>query len=518
MIIKKVKGATLTLLLFLICQSLFSQEGLKDGYNKLYYGNKQLSSEGMIVNGKPDGRWISYHINGKIKSEGNRKNFELDSVWKFYDEQGNLTEEINYLNGKRSGYHIKYQLINQNDISVTVPLFKELYLNNLRQGLSTYYDKKGQIQRIVRYKDGKKQGLTREYINGTVQIVYKYHNDFMIDREFINQTDNKGVKQGVWREYFDNDNIKTEENYKNGLLNGYAREYTQAGKMISSKFYENGKLIETGGDQEIIAEVKNEYDSLGNLLKSGSYLNNIPVGTHRKYQPGKPIVEVKEFNNSGQVVSAGVTDEKGTKEEFWQFFYAGGQVRLEGNYKNDKRSGIWKFYFPEGKLEQSGSYLNGLESGLWTWYFPNGSIRREENYLRGKEDGLSTEYDEAGVILAQGEYIEGLEEGPWVYKSGSVTEKGVYKAGLKDGLWKEFYENGTVKFEGGYIQGSPDGKHKLFYESGKIREEQNYRMGLRDKTWWIFDPEGNVVMSYVYANDALVKINGIKVLLETETR
>ncbi|MFA6126384.1 MAG: hypothetical protein WC699_03680 [Bacteroidales bacterium] len=517
-IIKKAGVAGLTLLFILISHGLNGQESLKDGYNKLYYGNKQLSSEGMIRDGKPDGKWISYHINGKIKSEGNRRNFQLDSLWKFYDEQGFITDEINYLDGKRSGYHIKYQIINQNNKQTAVPLFKELFLDNQKQGLSTYYNSKGEISRIVRYKDGKKQGLTREFANGIVQVVYKYHNDFLIDREFINQTDGKGLKQGGWREYFDNDNIRTEENYKNGELNGYYREYNQAGKMMVSNFYENGKLVENNSTDEIIAEVKNQFDSLGNLVASGSYLNNIPVGTHRKYLPDKTKVKIEEYNNSGQVISDGVTNDKGIKEEFWRFYYPGGNVRLEGNYKNDKRSGIWKFYFPEGKLEQQGNYVNGLEDGLWTWYYPNGALRREESYLRGKEDGLSTEYDENNLVIAKGEYIEGLEEGAWFYQTGLITEKGSYKNGLKDGIWQEFYGDGKLKFDGGFVQESPNGKHKLYYETGKIKEEQYYRMGQKDKTWWVFDPEGNVVISYVYANDILVKINGIRVNLEEDTK
>lgn len=517
-IIKKLQGAGIAVIFLLISQGLFCQETLKDGYNKLYYGNKQISSEGMIKNGKPDGKWISYHINGKIKSVGNRSNFQLDSIWKFYDEKGFITDEISYLDGKRSGYHIKYQVIKSEGNSVAVPLFKELYLDNQKQGLSLYYDDKGETDRIVRYKDGKKHGLTREFRNGIVHVVYKYHNDFMIDREFINQTDSKGIKQGVWREYYDNDNIRIEENYKNGVLNGYYREYSQAGKMLVSRFYENGILIDSDNGEEIIAEVKNEYDSLGNLLASGSFLNNIPVGTHRKYDADRSKVVLEEYNNSGQVISAGVTDDKGIKEEFWQFFYPGGQVRLEGNYKNDKRSGTWKFYYPDGKLEQQGNYLNGLEDGLWTWNYPDGSLRREEYYLRGKEDGLSTEYDENGIVIATGEFIEGLEEGPWQYQSGDNIEKGSYKAGLKDGEWKEFYADGTLKFEGTYVQGSPNGKHKLYYENGKIKEEQFYRMGQKNRNWWVFDREGNVLISYVYNNDVLVKINGIRVNLETENQ
>jgi uncharacterized protein len=85
-------------------------------------------------------------------------------------------------------------------------------------------------------------------------------------------------------------------------------------------------------------------------------------------------------------------------------------------------------------------------------------------------------------------------------------------------VWKEFYSDETLKFEGGFVQGSPNGKHKLYYENGKIKEEQNYRMGQKDKTWWVFDTEGNVVISYVYANDVLIKINGIRVNLEIENQ
>jgi antitoxin component YwqK of YwqJK toxin-antitoxin module len=506
----------LILLLLLAVRAGYGQEILKDGYNRLYYGNKQLSSEGMIRDGKPDGWWVSYHINGKIKSEGNRKNFELDSVWKFYDEKGFITDEINYLNGKRSGYHTRFQVIDSAGTRKAVPLFKELYLDNKKQGLSYYYDDQGKLERMVRYKDGKKEGLTREYIDGILQVVYKYHNDFLIDREFINQTDKKGLRQGVWREYYDNDNIRMEENYKNGVLNGYYREYSQSGKLLVSKFYENGVMLQDNPEEQIIAEVKNEYDSLGNLVASGSYLGNIPVGTHRKYSTDRSKVSIEEYTNSGQVVSTGTTDEKGVKEEYWKFYYPGGEVRQEGQYRDDKRTGTWKFYFPDGKLEQTGNYLNGMEDGLWTWYFHDGTIRREENYLRGKEDGQSVEYDENQVVIAKGDYIEGLEEGPWEYRTGDIVEKGSYKAGLKDGIWQEFYGNGNLKFEGRFIQGLPDGKHKLYYENGRIKEEQNYRMGQKDKTWWLFDQLGNVMVSYVYENDVLVKINGIRVNLETD--
>lgn len=495
---------------------LKAQEKLSDGYQKFLYGNGQVSSEGTIRDGKPDGKWISYYVNGTVKSVGIRTNFELDSIWNFYDEKGNLVDQISYLAGKKSGYHTRYQIISINDSARPEILFRELYVDNLRQGLSWYYNKQGKPERAVRYKDNKKHGLVREFRDTLEQVVYKYHNDFLIDREFVNQTDSRGLKQGVWRDYFDNDNIRMEANYKNGQLNGYYREYNSSGKMLVSRFYENGVLIEQGENDEIAAEIRNQYDNEGNLVASGSYMNNIPVGVHRKYSADKTKVAVQEYDNSGQVMSEGVTNDKGVKEEYWKFYYAGGQVRLEGGYKDDKRDGPWKFYFPDGKLEQTGSYLNGMENGLWTWYFENGTCRREENYFRGREDGSSVEYDENGTVIARGEYIEGQEEGEWFYLSGDMSEKGAYKSGLKDGIWRQYYADGTLKFEGAYIQDNPDGKHTFYHENGKIKEEQFYRMGMKDKTWWVFDDQGNVVISYVYNNDALIRINGTKVSSEMD--
>ena len=50
------------------------------------YDNDSISSEGTLVNGKPEGYWKTYYENGRLKSEGNRKDFKLDGRWYFYSE------------------------------------------------------------------------------------------------------------------------------------------------------------------------------------------------------------------------------------------------------------------------------------------------------------------------------------------------------------------------------------------------------------------------------------------------
>ena len=57
------------------CTYAQQQEIIPDGYNKFYFPNGRISSEGTMRGGKPDGYWKSYYDNGQLKSEGNRRLF-----------------------------------------------------------------------------------------------------------------------------------------------------------------------------------------------------------------------------------------------------------------------------------------------------------------------------------------------------------------------------------------------------------------------------------------------------------
>lgn len=510
------KNTVIVIVLLLLTQlTAQSQNKLENGFTQFKYGNGQVSSEGTMRDGKPDGMWVSYYTTGVIKSKGKRSNFLLDSIWKFYNEQGLLTEEISYLRGKKSGYTIRYQTIIRNDSLVNSLKSKELYLNNNREDQGLYFDKEGRIKQIIRYKSGKKHGLTRGFDkDSTLVVIYKYHNDFLIDREFVNQYDSQNKKHGLWKSLYDKDNIKLEENYKNGIRHGYYREYSTRGELLVSKFYELGVEIERADPDEIKIDLRNEFDGNGQIIASGGFINNTPVGIHRKYTENRSVINTIEYNNSGQLVSDGITDEKGQKDEYWKFYFTTGEVRSEGNFNDNVRHGVWKYFYPKGRLEQTGTFRNGKEDGLWIWYYEDGSLRREESYYRGQEDGASLEFDTQGSAIARGEYIEGLKEGEWYYHVGDHTESGVYKADQRDGVWKHFYLNGDKKFVGSYIQGFANGRHKYYYESGKIKEERFFEMGRKEKSWKKYDKEGIIIMNVTYSNDVIVRINGIRVNLE----
>ena len=168
-----------------------------NGYNRFYYENGKLASEGFMKDGKPDGYWKTYYETGILKSEGNRKNFELDSIWKFYDEEGKIKLEIRYIKGKKNGIQRTYRKDEYVD---------ERFIDDIKQGLTKYYYTDGLLKKTVLFKDGLETGLAKEFgRDGTVITIFEYRKGFIINRQYINRKDKNGLKQGIGKNFIKTD-------------------------------------------------------------------------------------------------------------------------------------------------------------------------------------------------------------------------------------------------------------------------------------------------------------------------
>ena len=508
------------LIFFVItCKISSSQESenLKDGYQIFKYPNGAVSSEGLIKNGKPEGFWKSYYVTGVKKSEGKRTNFLLDSIWLFYDQAGDTTEKINWLYGKKNGWYYKYN----KDPSHGVYIWsKELFAADRKEGTAFNYYPDGKVLQTFTYNAGKKEGLSKEYDkDGNVITLLEYTNDFLVSRDRINRTDKNGLKQGDWKEFYQNGRIKTEKSYKDDLVHGYYKEYDIHGKLVLTMLYENGAIVKSRVEDEPDIEIVNKHDEDGKLIYSGPFRNKIPVGVHREYGKDGKVTNAFIYNDNGLLLSEGIVDEAGNRNGKWKDLFSNGKVQAEGQFTDNRRTGQWKFYNISEKVEQTGSYNNNRPDGLWNWYYDSGALRKEEEYFQGQRDGRSTEYSESGDIIAQGQYSDGEKNGPWKYKTGDITEEGKYITGLKDGLWKTSYINGKLKFKGNFVQGNPDGLQTFYYENGKIKEEQYFQMGIRQKTWKKFTEDGTTFLVISYKDDVEVSINGVRIKLpESDTK
>jgi len=509
------------ILIFLICfvNITSGQESnvVSDGYQIFKYPNGTISSEGLIKSGKPEGFWKSYYVTGIKKSEGKRTNFLLDSIWIFYDQAGDTSKKINYLYGKKNGYYYEYK---KDPSRGTYIYSRELFAGDKKEGTAYIYFPDGKIQQTIVWNGGKKEGLSKEYDeDGNLITLLEYNNDFLVSRERINRTDNKGLKQGDWKEFYPNGRIKTEKTYVDDNLHGYYKEYDNKGMLVLTMLYENGALVKSQVEDKPDIETVNKYDQDGKLIFSGPYRSNVPVGIHREFGKDGKVINAFIYNDNGVKISEGIVDEAGNHNGKWKDFYPDGKIQAEGQYTDNRRSGQWKFYNTEQRVEQTGGYNNGRPDGLWKWYYENGTLLREEEYFQGQRDGMCTEYSPAGEIIGEGQYSDGEKNGEWKLKNGDFTEVGKYIIGLKDGIWKAYYTNGNPKSKGNYIQGNPDGEHTHYYENGKIKEQQYYRMGLKQKTWKKFDEEGNPILVITYKDDVEISINGVRIKLpESDTK
>ena len=472
-----------------------------NGYQIFYYANGQKSSEGTLRNGKPDGYWKSYNEQGVLVSEGNRKNFELDSVWIFYAPNGQKNSEITYQNGIKNGKRVQYS-----KDEYVVEFFK---WDTLVGKVETFFPN-GSLKKTVPVFESKKHGMEKEFdLNGLVISVTQYYGGVLLRREQINRTDNFGFKQGNWKFFWENGNLKEEGSYYNNKKHGFFKKYDQDGNFLSVEKWDNDNYLPDAPETKIL-DTKTAYHKNGKPSITATYYKGIPEGIRREYDTLGNVVKGYIFFK-GWMRYEGVTDLNGLRQGLWKEYYETGELRSIGKYSNSKMIGEWKFLYPDQNIEIIGSYNNGKKDGEWIWYYPNKSILMSENWENGERDGSFVEYDEKGNIITQGEYKEGAEEGEWIYVNRGVIEKGSYFDGMKTGLWRVWFANGLLAYEIEYEQDLYNGKYIAYWENGKTKLSGKYITGITSGVWIKFDEEGNPFLSTIYKDGKEIQWNQYKI-------
>lgn len=488
-----------------------------------------------MVNGKPDGYWKSYYQNGVLKNEGNRKNFQLDSVWKFYNDKGKLTKTINYSEGKKNGFTNTYDTAGY----ITV---KENYINDSKEGTSYNLFPSGKVKQSIPYKKGRADGISYIFTEDSlITTIIRYKMGYVEKLEKINQTDEKGNKQGVWKEFYPDGTVKKETRFKDGTIDGYVKEYDKKGDLADMKKYSYGKEVQNAPELAKPDIFKAYFDD-GNVRYEGLYLNGMPIGTHYKFHLSKRCDSVRVYNDSnetytmqykcfnlsiadsafvyqeGYLVERGPVDSLRRRQKIWMEYNITGEFRSKGPYVDDKRIGNWEFFYPNGKIEQKGKYdKKGRAQGEWTLYYDNGAVFRKENYQNDKREGLMEEYAEDGKLITKGEFSDDQKEGNWYYEIGNYKEYGVYRSGMPDSIWKAYYvKENKLRWEGGFLNGDPNGKHVYYYENGKVEASGKYTAGQKDGDWKYFEENGFLILTITYEVGQEVKWDGQKISFPNE--
>ena len=400
--------------------------------------------------------------------------------------------------------------------------------------------------------------------------IYEYY-DNTRDLKVKYSINDKGQKDGVLVEFYEDGTLKNILTYKEGKLNGEYKEFSTRGKLIETGYYQNnikeGNVIKFINDGMLEGYQKNGK-MIGEAVFTCKYENNnLKTRIHVK----EKLIEgeKEDFDIDGKLRSKisrsydgkNITDtfetygekfiEKGKKVNFkldgkYQKFLADTNILVEEkNYKNGQLEGEYKEYSTRGKLIEIGTYQNGLKHGQFKQYtydgvllgtyvagkiknenfsakYNNGTLKAEYKIERfdfdlGKISKISGKnYDEQGKLIK--ETIRTYEENKIIdnftkYEDG-IIEKGTMINLQYEGNYKKFFEANNILFEEkNYKNNVLDGEYKKYSIEGNLEEKGQYVNGKQDGIWITYSSTNPEVVkdTFKYKNGILEEINNVNI-------
>lgn len=417
------------------------KKGKKHGKQTLFYNNGEVQRISNFKNGLRNGK-VEYFLQGNkdpvriehYKAYPKEETARLHGLYKTIDTQGNLIQLIKYKNGLRNRKYELYHnngklrekgtyednlnigkkrtytadgilLRDENFIIIDNPKYieptkqtgainedikvipKEPNKLSLLHGKAKYYHSNGNISADFTFKNGKKDGLCKEYHqdkNNTLksEVVFKeglehgtyvhYRSNGNLERKGIfyreiavGDTILKNVYDGTIEVYQENGKKQRVENWKNFKKNGFQENY----------YYQSGELSERSFVIEnLLSGTVERFDKEGN----------------KTYEAFHEIVEKDGKNVSQQI---------GT-ETYWEK----NNIKTTVEWKEGMQNGVTKSYYPNGRLEKIMHFENGKLHGSYQTFFENGQLKEDFNKQHwigtgnSQNVGWNTVYDESGNI------------------------------------------------------------------------------------------------------------------------
>ena len=376
-------------------------DDIKQGNTFVLYPNNKIKLKTPFVNGLEEGISYEYDQNenivqlitykrGYITDRSRINRYDLEKMphgnWRWFsDDESVVIMEGSFKHGLKHGYFKEYDL-DGNLLSATKYVDGEKFekAEELQKlDVRTDYYPNGKVKVVATYtKDGVPEGVRREYNEeGIVEKSYIFRYGKIVGEGIFTDA---GQKQGNWKEYYDDGNLKAEGNYTNDLKDGYWKYYYKNGNLE-----EKGKYINNQPDSTWYW-----YYSDGNLLREEKFYNGLPDGL------------LTEYDKEGNVITQGDYLE-GKREGHW--IYQVGDSKDEGEYVDDMRNGLWKSYYAEGNIRFEGRYVDDNPNGEHTWYWDNGKIKKQGKYVMGRKTGDWKKFDENSVLLIIISYSGGKE-------------------------------------------------------------------------------------------------------------
>lgn len=197
-----------------------------------------------------------------------------------------------------------------------------------------------------------------------------------------------------------------------------------------------------------------------------------------------------------------LTDGKGLKQGKWSKKHSNGELRYEGEFKDDKEVGTFKFYDKKGRLISIRSYQVPGETAQCEMYNFYGDLHAKGTLKNRKKEGEWIFYSNRGQDTVSVEnYNNGVLHGvkTTYFSNGQLASKIEYNQGKKTGEYVEYYRNGQVEQSGKYVDGELDGEVKFWHSTGVLKRQGSYKMGDKIGKWISYDINGRATKVIDYS-------------------
>lgn len=444
------------------------RDGKPDGLWKTYYESGQLKSIGKRTNFLLDSTWMFFTERGDTNlivnykrdlKNGSRFTYsETEILMEPFvndvrsgeghrtDRKGHVLQTFNFVNGFEEGVSPVFD---------TLGLLKEIITYRkgfvmTREALNRY-DREGKkhgywktffddwsLHTECYYRHGLRDGFYKEYDEkGNLKKIIKFVNDV----EQVLEPEMKPLI--VQYEYYPNGKVRREASFRDGKREGIWREFDEEGNVINSQTYKKGALVSDGvvdTDGKRRGEYK-EFYSDSTLRAEGLFVGGLRSGEWKFYYQNGKMQEVGSYK-------------EGEPDGVWIWYYDNGQRQIEEQFYKGKPNGSYKEYDSKGNIIVSGTYFDGMKAGKWVEQI--GDMRTEGEYRNDKQVGEWVSYYDNGKMAFRGTFNAGYPDGEhfFYYENGRLREIQNYTAGVKHGDWKKYLDTGELYSTITYNQGA----------------------------------------------------------------
>ena len=183
-----------------------------------------------------------------------------------------------------------------------------------------------------------------------------------LDTTNRNKYNEKGLKQGVWKEIvLDEDKFIVYYNYQNGLKEGQYIVYDTSYHILIKGNYLNDTISGFIEDYYANGQLKCTYVVENDKLNGDciSYYENGNIKEERKYINDKLVGDYKWYYKNGQLRWYIQQDDINPEIKRYKYYHENGNIANEGIRVNEELDGIWNEYSEERLLIKRSVYKNG---------------------------------------------------------------------------------------------------------------------------------------------------------------